>query len=161
MNKFDQYIQEMAYPSSFRFPEFENIKSYAGKLRYANERLQKIASGSARVVYKVDDEKVLKIAKNRKGLAQNSVESEYYLDSYDICAKTFEADPKDYYVEMEFAKKISPSRFKQITGIDIKIIKDYINTKIGEKYGIKLSPEVMKKLDDNNFLINLTNQILD
>jgi mRNA-degrading endonuclease RelE of RelBE toxin-antitoxin system len=46
------------YPETFSFQQLEDIGSYAGKLRYAETHLQKLASGSARVVYKVDDTKV-------------------------------------------------------------------------------------------------------
>jgi len=40
---FKNYILE-AYPEMFSFEEFNSIKSYNGKLKYANERLKKISS---------------------------------------------------------------------------------------------------------------------
>ena len=64
MKSFQNFIKE-AYPESFSFEEFNNIRSYNGKLKYANQRLKKISSGSSRVVYQVDNERVLKIAKNK------------------------------------------------------------------------------------------------
>ena len=65
----DYYIDEMAYPTSFNMGEFKSIKSYKGKLDYAKQHLLgKLGAGSSRAVFKVDDEKVLKIALNEKGL---------------------------------------------------------------------------------------------
>ena len=55
----DNNLFEFAYPTSFNFVEFNNIGSFAGKKRYRDERLQKLSSGSARIIYKVDEEKVL------------------------------------------------------------------------------------------------------
>ena len=117
----------MAYPVSFSFEEFNNISSHSGKLKYANERLQKLSSGSSRVVYRVDDDKVLKIAKNSKGLAQNSTESDYSLQrSYSIIAKVFEVSDDGFWVEMELAKKTTPNRFKELNGVSIKEVDDIL-----------------------------------
>jgi hypothetical protein len=119
----ESLYSEMAYPVSFSFEEFNNIKSYRGKMKYAQERLQRLSSGSSRIVYKVDDEKVLKLAKNEKGIAQNATESDWSIQrSYSIVAKIFEKDDDNYWVEMEFAKKISPKRFKELSGISLEEI---------------------------------------
>ena len=115
------------YPASFSFDEFKNIKSYSGKLKYAENNLKKLKSGSARTVYVVDDEKVLKVAKNKKGLEQNSVEADRYLQNYDIVAKVFETDDNDYWVEMELAKPVNKSRFAQLTGMSIGTIETYFD----------------------------------
>jgi len=63
-------LYEMAYPESFSMDTLLSLSSYMKKVWYANTHLQKIASGSSRIAYKIDDEKVLKISKNKKGLAQ-------------------------------------------------------------------------------------------
>jgi len=155
----EEFLSE-EYPSSFSFEEFNAIKSYNGKLKYANERLQKLGSGSARVVYKVDGEKVIKIAKNKKGIAQNSVEAEGYLQNYDIVAKVFETDYDDFWIEMEWAKKVTPTRFKQITGIDIKKLWSYLfyeNSKGAQKMG--LTEEEIEKIIDNDFVNSLMHLI--
>ena len=64
------------YPSSWNIEEFKSLRSFAERKRYCDANLQKIASGSGRIVYKVDNQKVLKLAKNKKGVAQNEIESE-------------------------------------------------------------------------------------
>lgn len=120
-------LQEMAYPTTWSLEKFKSIRSFAGKLRYADEHLKKLASGSARTIFKIDDEKVLKVAKNNKGLAQNSVESEFYLQNYDIIARVFETDEDNEFLEMEYAKKITKKRFKELTGLTLQEVQDYLS----------------------------------
>jgi len=160
-----EYVEEVLsedYPSSFNFSEFNSIKSYNGKLKYANERLQKLGSGSARVVYKVDDEKVLKIAKNKKGIAQNSVEVEGWLQNYGIVAKIFESDNDDFWIEMEWAKKIAPKRFKEITGVDIKKLWSYLfYDKSNYTKTMGLTKEEIDYMNENEFVADLISFIHD
>lgn len=160
-----EFVEEVLsedYPSNFNFEEFNAIKSYNGKLKYANERLKKLGSGSARVVYKVDDEKVLKIAKNKKGIAQNSVEAEGYLQTYEIVAKVFETNYDDFWIEMEWAKKVTPTRFRDIVGIDIKKLWSFLfYEKSNRIQTANLTPEEIKKIDENEFVQNLMSLIND
>jgi mRNA-degrading endonuclease RelE of RelBE toxin-antitoxin system len=133
-----EFIQESDlledYPSSFDMETFKSLKSHAGRNRYAQEHLQKLASGSSRIVYKIDDEKVLKLAKNDKGVAQNEVEIEYgqYSDIDDVVAKIFDYDEQNsLWVEMELAIKVKASDFKNIVGYSFEDIQKAIHN-----YGI-------------------------
>lgn len=63
-------IKEMTYPETFNMEEFKSISRFASRIKYCETHLQRISSGSGRIVYKIDDEKVLKLAKNPKGVAQ-------------------------------------------------------------------------------------------
>jgi len=122
--RFKDMFNEMAYPKSFSFEEFGAISTYAGKQRYAENHLKRLGSGSARVVYQIDDEKVLKLAKNRKGLAQNEVELDWGLQQYGTVAKIYESDEdKFYWLEMQLAKKLNVSDFESINEVSWK---DYI-----------------------------------
>lgn len=121
---------EMAYPSSFSMDEFKSISSFSGRVRYCDERLVKLGSGSSRTVYRVDDEKVLKLAKNSKGIYQNEYEASNggYLSNAGIGARLFDCDYDNYmFVEMELARKCKPSDFKRITGYDFKFICSFID----------------------------------
>lgn len=119
------------YPSTFDMDKFKSLTSFASRVNYCEEHLQRISSGSSRIVYKIDDEKVLKLAKNKKGLAQNEVESEFsgYYDISDIVARVFDVDPDNLWVEMELARKLTKGNFKQITGFNwedyVKVIHNY------------------------------------
>ena len=153
------------YPESFSFQQLEDIGSYAGKLRYAESHLQKLASGSARTVYKVDDTKVLKMAKNKKGLAQNEVEAQGYLQNYDIVAQVFETDYNDYWIEMEYARKVSKADFKRITGVSIEELGNYLRyLRFQNKrslFGYHIDPEVKQRMEDSEFVDDLMHFVND
>lgn len=155
------------YPENFSFEEFNNIRSYNGKLKYATERLRKISSGSSRVVYQVDNEKVLKIAKNKKGLAQNETEADWSKYAYDVTAKVFETSPDFFWVEMELAKKLTPTRFKQLTNISIQDMQTAMralkNRMRPTKFSTfaKLSPEQEAEIYENEFYMDLERFIVD
>jgi len=119
-------IKEMAYPVEFSFEKLLSLPSYAKRLAYVDSHLQKIGSGSARTVYKVDDEKVLKVAKNKKGLAQNRVESDYSLQNYGAIARVFDTSEKDIFLEMEYAKRLKPTEFKKIVGYSLEELYDFL-----------------------------------
>lgn len=116
-------MNEMAYPVLFDINVFKSLKSFSKRIQYCEKFLQRIASGSARIVYKIDDEKVLKLAKNAKGIAQNEVEGgDYYLQKIGCFAKTFDVDENYLWVEMQLARKAKISDFKRITGFDFYTI---------------------------------------
>lgn len=108
------------YPTNFNMAHFKTLKSFRQRVAYCQENLQRISSGSSRIVYKIDDEKVLKLAKNQKGITQNNVEIEYsqYGDLEDIVAKVFDSDENGLWVEMQLARKVTPSIFRNVTGFD-------------------------------------------
>lgn len=106
------------YPSSWNIEEFKKLNSFNARIKYCEANLQRISSGSSRIVYKIDDEKVLKLAKNKKGLAQNEVEADYsqYDDISHITARVFDYDPNNLWIEMELARKLRKPEFEKITG---------------------------------------------
>lgn len=150
----------------FDLDEFLNITSYAGKVRYAGDKLRRIASGSARTIYEIDEYTVLKLAKNKKGIAQNEVEAGIGTDQYfeNILAKVLETDEKDRWVVMERAKKITKSRFESLMdGIDIYDFHNYVQKKAEyTKFGIGfIKPEIEEKLDENEFTQDMIELILN
>lgn len=121
--KLKDIIKEMAYPSSFNFDEFRECRSFAERVRYCEARLQRIASGSSRIVYQVDNEKVLKLAKNQKGIAQNQVEYRLGTEPYYSCfAEIYEYDENGLWIEMELCRKAKKSDFKVIYGVPFEVL---------------------------------------
>ena len=114
----ESYLEE-DYPSNFDLEEFSKLTSFNKRIKYCQERLKRISSGSSRIVYMVDDTKVLKIAKNEKGLNQNEIEAEYsnYHDIKDITAQVFAYDNKNLWIEMELARKVTPKIFEKVVGV--------------------------------------------
>jgi sRNA-binding regulator protein Hfq len=94
--------------------------SFARKIRYCDEHLVKIKSGSGRTVYKFDNDKVIKVAKNTKGIAQNEIENDFVNFDYDIVTKIYTYDyiseTKDnmYIVIAEYADKVTKNKFNEL-----------------------------------------------
>lgn len=117
----DEPIEE-DYPSTFIMDDFKALNSFNSRIKYCERFLQRISSGSGRIVYKIDDKKVLKLAKNKKGLAQNEVEISHgnYHDISDVIAMVFDSEPNNLWVEMELARKVRVADFKRIVGFNFK-----------------------------------------
>lgn len=155
------------YPTNFDREHFKTLKSFNQRVKYCEENLERISSGSSRIVYKIDNEKVLKLAKNKKGLAQNETEMQWGGDSYydHILAHTFDSDPNGLWVEMELARKVTASNFKKITGVDIYDLKMYLTNFYLENNGRKkiytIDPLVVEELNENQFAQDLSSFMMD
>ena len=152
------------YPLSWNIEEFKNLKSFNKRIKYCEQNLQRISSGTSRIVYKIDETKVLKLAKNEKGVAQNKTEinfSEDYLWDM-VVAKLFDYDEDGLWVEMELARKVTTSIWNNIVGIPIDIFRDGTRFMEQQKGSLKTlyrlkEPERMEELYENDF----TSTILD
>lgn len=156
------------YPLTWNIEVFKNLKSFAKRVAYCNQHLQRISSGSSRIVYKIDEEKVLKLAKNRKGLAQNEVEisagNDYYLD--DLVATVFESDPRNLWVEMELASKVSKQIFERIVNVDfdeycqaLRYYHSEVTGYRGPRGPYDEKPENMDALWENEFVSRMLDYI--
>ena len=166
---FDETELSEDYPVGFDLEEFKNIGSYAAKLRYAEEYLGKpLGQGTSRVVYRVDEDKVLKLAKNKKGIAQNNAETDWYNTSYyeSILAKVIDFDDKnELWVEMELAYKVKKSDFKRLWGVDFDTIGLYLTNRDSENNGRRsiygLDDDVKYVLDESDEVMNLVSFMFD
>lgn len=150
------------YPSNFSWEELSKVRSFAGRLRYASERLERISSGSSRVVFAIDDKKVLKVAKNDKGVAQNEAEREFSDDSYltGMFAEVFTCSPDCRFLEMERARKCTKREFEKYTGVSMDTVWQYLaaydNLYLhpGRGYPVR-EPEGFDELHENDFLMSI------
>ena len=72
-NQIKQLKEAINY--GFSFERLKQISSFNGKMRFCKEFLgDSIGRGSSRLVFQIDDEWVLKLAMNSKGIAQNEEE---------------------------------------------------------------------------------------
>lgn len=81
----EEIIDEMPLPADWDPAQYGPGTTYKKRLAYALERARKLGTGSSRVATIIEYQgrpTVLKIAKNQKGLAQNSVEAEILSDGY-------------------------------------------------------------------------------
>ncbi len=155
------------YPSTFNMDTFKSLNKFAQRIRYCEENLRKIKAGSGRVVYMIDDFKVLKLAKNEKGVAQCNVEIEYsnYSDLDDVVAKTFDSHPDGLWVEMELARKLKASDFKKITGFSFedysKAVSNYGNDVTPKKHYTKydVDKDIVAAMWEDEFVYSIFNYI--
>lgn len=123
------------YPTAWSIDQFKAMRSFAKRKAYCDARLKtRLGSGSARIVYQIDNEKVMKLAANAKGLSQNEQEHDLYNDGYlvnnparQLLAKVFAADTEGWtWLEMELVGHASSADFKQYFGIEYKDFVDVI-----------------------------------
>lgn len=140
----------------FDIHQLDSMSSFRQRINYCTQYLEKIGQGSSRIVFKLNDKTVLKLAKNQKGIEQNSFEAD--IDS-DIVTKVFDHDKLCTWVESELAKRISKSRFKQLTTFDINEVYSYLfnyyNEQRGKKHKIDINPDLYDRLDSSDFVIDL------
>jgi hypothetical protein len=150
---------EEDYPVNWDVEEFKKLKSFNQRVRYCQDRLQRISSGSSRIAYKIDDAKVLKLAKNKKGLAQNEAEIEYSQDYMmdDIVAQVFNYDENNLWLEMELARKLTPALFQNIVGVTFEDYVDAVRYHMDElkpkgSYFKTSKPDNMDEMWENEFV---------
>lgn len=114
-------ILDEDYPVKFNMDLFKSLKSFDDRVAYCNENLQSISAGSSRLVYKIDNEKVLKLAKNDAGIAQNQTEIKWGKNKTytPILAHTFDNHPAGLWVEMELARMATPEKLTNLLGYNL------------------------------------------
>jgi hypothetical protein len=149
---------------TFELKRFNDLNSFVARKRYAESTLPRIsAGGSSRLVYDLGDNKVLKLAANKKGLAQNDVERSIGVDNYfndSIVTKVFDAHPDDYWLVAEKANRINPSQFKQMTGVSPQEAGGFVTQRNDEINGRRVnyrlfSDEKYEELSENEFIHDL------
>lgn len=124
---FKQFLKEAPLPDDWDSAIYSPNVPFAKRIKYAQERAQKAGAGSSRVVFIIPyqgRQTVLKIAKNKKGAAQNEAEAEllsdWYLKGLNITVPLIDYDESSSYptwLHVEYASKAKPSDFiKQCGG---------------------------------------------
>lgn len=150
------------YPLNWDIEEFKKLTSFAKRIKYCEDNLTRISSGSSRIVYKIDEAKVLKLAKNQKGIAQNDAEigfsNDYMWDG--ITAEIFNYDENGLWVEMELARKVTSTIWMSIVGMSLNDMMDcarYVENQSRGPYIKSQPPPMLDEAYENEF----TSKILD
>src|SRR5574343_75366 len=143
----------------FDVKTFKRLPSFAARVKYAKSKLPQLGTGSSRTAFDLGGDKVLKLAKNAKGIAQNGVESDGYVQSSGVVAKVYDSDPEDLWVICDKVDKVTPKEFGSLLGIPFDFYCKAIMTYDTEAHGGRgpkyLTHEQMQPLWDNEFVCGI------
>ena len=119
---------------NFDLEQFKSLDTFKKRQQYCNNTLERISSGSSRIVYKINDNMVIKLARSKKGLEQNYNEQNDWIQKQygHIVASIFDKYYDDklegyLWIIMELAKKIDKKRFEEINLISFDKFVHYIS----------------------------------
>ena len=161
-----------AVDKEFSYNELDNIKSFRERFNYCTKHLGAgIGQGSSRIVFQIDDEKVLKLAKNTGGIYQNKWEWNFYknLNDIEILPEVYTCSDNYTYIVTDYVLPVEEMDFKKILGVswddfleDIlkpvcKVISLENNYKINKKYSGEKKYFTTKWPDilNNKFLVSI------
>lgn len=151
----------------FSTQELSALTSFAAKKRYCEEHLgRNVGRGSSRIVFQIDDEKVLKLAFNSKGVAQNEEEASWYKQNWDFIPKIYEVDDNYGWIVCEYVLPAKKQDFVHCLGITWEEFVDFVNTVFSQfarmYIGHDLDYDEMEQLtEDNEMLSELYTYITD
>ena len=127
-----QYIRlAEALTPGFRLDYLSACDTYDERVKYCEEMLgEPVGAGSSRVVFQIDDETVLKLAKNEKGIAQNKEEIKIGLDSNLIYVpKIFNgSDEKNgLWIISEYVLPAQKGDFRKVFGIKFDDVANFVH----------------------------------
>ena len=157
---YNAIFESINYPQGFDVHELKKLPNFASRMRYVQSHLKKIGDGSARRVYEIDNDHVLKLAKNKKGIAQNYVEGDWGLHRmYDILPELIEKDEEDdLWLIVKKADKITKKEFERLTGIKFSDFADSIRYELARVSSPHVpwgKPEEYEDIIDNEFFQDL------
>lgn len=136
--------------SGFSLSELHSLTSYAKKKAYCKEKLQQLGVGTSRAAFDMGGDKVLKLAINRKGIAQNEVEWDSQHYNSIIVPEIYDVDDDGYWIIMQRAEKCTASRFKQINGYTLDQAREYIIDHLDGKMN-NLPQEINDIIEDESY----------
>lgn len=158
-----------AMDERFSFEQLKSIPSFKGRLKYCTDTLGfRIGSGSSRTCFQLDDNRILKLALNAKGIAQNSVEGQrdYYLDGLGIRPEIYNETDFDtnLWIVCEYVLPAKKADFPKVLGLTWDDFVDFIFTsgsQMGRGKGQqRLDWETFANLLENNEQLNAINDYI-
>jgi hypothetical protein len=149
MKKIDGLVK-IVNASDPKLEQLSQAPSFAARVRLAITMFPRLTSGSARVIFDYNPGYVLKLAKNEKGIAQNSTEADGFLQqNYDhLITKVIDEDPENKWLVVEKATRASQADFMRTFGTTRDNLCAYLKMKL--QYGKPIEKqEWFDKLNDN------------
>jgi hypothetical protein len=119
--------------------KISSLDTFEDRINMAEKKLERLSSGSSRIVFLTPEKTVLKLAKNNKGIAQNKEELKIGGKSKYV-NKILSSDKNFLWLEVPFLDKINEKDFKEMTNF---IFEDF-----GDSIKYQLSKSSKKKPKD-------------
>ncbi len=156
--KVSDIIQETPLPDDWDKSTYKPSVSFAQRVRYAIARAKKIGTGSSRIAFEIEYEgrpTILKIAKNKKGVAQNEYESQmlddYYVKGLGITIPMIDYDEENdppLWLHVEKAEKMKPNQFKKFfNGLTPDELIHFVKYMTG-KFNIRVDEETQNRYEE-------------
>ena len=152
----------------------QTVTSHKKAVDLALEKAKKIGQGSSRVVFDIIDPEygntVIKIAKNRKGLAQNEFELGILRDRFhpDILPELYDYDKdsvmlkkndgQPLWLQVEKVNKINEKKFNELLKIKPKYLSSFLHsilTPYSKFAQYLLTPEIKEQCNEDEFIQEL------
>ena len=165
-----QSLVTEAAKDTFSLNELNAIKSFYGRSRYCWEHIGlPIGQGSSRDVYQLDDEKVLKLARNEKGIAQNIEEGK------DSCKAKNSVFPIVYdysddgiWLVSEYVLPATEEDFQEVFNMPFRRFIDFVaassslaDSEVAKHFRCARSEDYSKFVNSNVNFASLDNYIRD
>lgn len=124
--------------------EFEDTPKFDKVFDVLFSKYFKIGSGSSRRVFALDKNTVIKMAKDRRGMAQNLVELKVFEKSPERVAKIKWYHPKGYYLIVERCTSLNRFLEDKDVNFDADDFSDYVDIDIRENYTAKKVERIVK-----------------
>ena len=160
-----------AMKEGFRLDMLTSATSFKQRLAYCREMLgDPIGEGSSRIVFRIDDETVLKLAKNGKGIAQNLEEirlgTEPYLSSFPKIMNGTDEN-NGLWIIGENVMTATEEYFSDVLGMQFKEMQEYIwavfmsSKKGNNKQADDIIHHCYAKYEQNDDVMDLLNDIYE
>lgn len=144
-------ILSEAAMDNFSLEDLSSIKTLKGRYKYCQKLCgDPIGRGSSRVVFQLDDYKVLKLALNQKGIVQNMEESRKYGYNSSIFPEIYETDSNYYWLVSEFVLKAKEEDFMVCMNIDFNDFCKFITSSLYYRFNKRMfyTPFTYKEYTD-------------
>jgi len=140
------YQIECAYEDCIKSDDFdfEDTPKFDKVFDILYSRYYKIGSGSSRRVWALDKNTVIKMAKDRRGMAQNLVELRVFEKSPDRVAKIKLYHPKGYYLIVERCSSLNRFLEDKDVNINADDFSDYVDINVDDHYTAKKVQNIVK-----------------
>lgn len=118
-----------AQDETFSLEELSNLSSFKKRYEYCKSHIGfPQGRGSSRICFQLSDEKVLKLAYNKKGVEQNLNEYDGYLEQIGVCPQTFDIDKNGLWLVSEYVLPAKEEDFQQCLNMSFQEFVKFIKS---------------------------------